>query len=318
MAYFLGVDAGGTKTEFLLGDERGELGRVRSGSIKRLRSDAETAARHLEGALAELAALTGVPALAVTRSCVGAAGSTVPLVAGWIREAFGRQVGGDLVLVGDVEIALDAAFQGGRGVLVLAGTGSNVAGRGSARGTHPDGSIVTAGGWGPAVADEGSGHFLGIEGVRRALRAIDEERPTLLLEAIQKHWQLTGIDELLERANATTAPDFSQLAPLVVECAAQGDVVAVEVIRRAGEELAALAVLVIKRLRRAEAASGGNSFVVPPVAFAGSILGKVALAREAVIEALRRSYPEIEIRETAVDPVQGALWRARQELGTKD
>ncbi len=36
---------------------------------------------------------------------------------------------GELILLGDVEIALDAAFHGGAGVLVLAGTGSNVAGR---------------------------------------------------------------------------------------------------------------------------------------------------------------------------------------------
>ena len=42
MGYFLGVDAGGTKSEYLLGDEMQELGRVRGGTIKRMKASGET------------------------------------------------------------------------------------------------------------------------------------------------------------------------------------------------------------------------------------------------------------------------------------
>ncbi len=112
MAYFLGVDAGGTRTTFLLADEGHELGRVVAGSIKRLRREEGATQQNLSNALNELATLTGVPMLSVTRCCVGASGTTAPLVADWITEAFCPLVGGEFVLVEDVEIALDAAISG--------------------------------------------------------------------------------------------------------------------------------------------------------------------------------------------------------------
>ena len=44
MAYFLALDIGGTKTDYLLADETRELARVRTPTIKRMRTDASTAA----------------------------------------------------------------------------------------------------------------------------------------------------------------------------------------------------------------------------------------------------------------------------------
>jgi glucosamine kinase len=307
LAYFLGVDAGGTKTEFLLGDESRELARVQSGSIKRLRRDEAVTEQNLDYALSELAAKSGVSMLSVTGCCVGASGSTAPLVSEWITNAFRPRVGGELLLVEDVDIALDAAFHGGRGVLILAGTGSNVAGRGK------DGHIVTAGGWGPALSDEGSGFFLGLDALRRGFRALDQGRTTMLLETIQSYWGLSSLGDLVEYANANPAPEFSALAPLVIACAMQGDEVAAEVVRHSGEELATLAAIVIERIRTTEEGLG-LKFAMLPVALAGSILEKVPRSRHALEEALNQLYPNTKILASSVDPVQGALWRARQAV----
>jgi len=303
MAYFLGVDAGGTKAEFVLGDETRELGRARMGTLKRMKTDAETAEANLRNALEAIEEVTGVAAGAVTRTCVGTAGETVPLVTAWLREAFARHVGGELVLVGDVEIALDSVFAGRRGVLVLAGTGSNVAGRTAA------GEVLRAGGWGPALADQGSGQFLGLEGLRRGFLARDEGRPTWLLEAARRFWRLGSVEELVEYANANPAPDFSRLAPGVVALGEQGDAVAREVVEQGGRDLAMLAGLVIERMR----ARDGAGFGVPEVAVAGSILERVAGVRQAMIGELRRRYPGIAVLEKPADPAAGALWRARRE-----
>ena len=46
-------------------------------------------------------------------------------VDGW----WGRWLGGEIIVCGDDEIALDAAFGGGPGILVIGGTGSAVVGR---------------------------------------------------------------------------------------------------------------------------------------------------------------------------------------------
>lgn len=301
MAFFLGVDAGGTKTQYVLGDDERVLGRVQGGTIKRMRADAETTTHNLEKALADLTSLTGISMPAVTRTCIGAAGITVPLVTDWMREAFGRRVGGSLVLVGDVEIALDAAFFGGPGVLVLAGTGSNIAGR------SVSGRLTTAGGWGPALADQGSGHRIGFQALRDTFLALDEERSTELLPEILKLWNLPDATALIAYANRIPAPDFSRLAPLVAACAERGDAVAEGVLSREASELAHLVLIVINRLRR-EAPSADW---LPEVAFTGSIVERVAPVRNGIVGNIKKQLPLVKDMPGVVDPALGALWRAR-------
>jgi N-acetylglucosamine kinase-like BadF-type ATPase len=305
MQHFLGVDAGGTKTTFVLGDANRELARVQTGTIKRMKADAETAEANLRNGLDELGAKTGIDSAEIVRCCIGTAGETVPLVVDWLRETFARHVGGALIIVGDVEIALDSAFFGKRGVLVLAGTGSNVAGRAAT------GEIVTAGGWGPALADQGSGHFLGLEGLRRGFLAIDQRRATRLLDLALEFWKLGSVGELIQFANANPAPEFSKLAPLVVAAAERGDAVAKEVVEQGGTDLAMLAGLVIEHIRELEGGTRAE-FQVPAVAFAGSVLERAVPVRDALIAELRRLYSGITVSDKPADPPAGALWRARQ------
>ncbi len=305
MAYFLAVDAGGTKTEFLLATEDRELARARTGTIKRVNADAATAEKNLDEALAQLQRSTGVSMTQVERTCVGTSGDTVPLVTEWLQQSFRARVSGPLLLVGDVAIALDAAFAGGRGVLALAGTGSNAA----ARDGH--GTIITAGGWGPMLADQGAGHWIGMEALRRGFLARDEQRPTQLLEAARKLWNLPTEDALIEFANTQPATQYgAQLAPEVVACAAQGDAVAIEILKRGGADLAYLVALLIERMRKAELTNSADRFEVPAVAFAGSILAKVEPVRVSLQQFLRSKYPGIRFIEEPADPVRGALWRA--------
>jgi N-acetylglucosamine kinase-like BadF-type ATPase len=302
MSYFLAVDVGGTKTDYVLADETRTLARVRSGTIKRLRIDEATASANLEWALCQLAIDSGVRMKEVTQTCVGTAGETVSLVTDWLRQSFGKRVGGKFLLLGDVEIALDAAFHGASGVLVMAGTGSNVAGRASS------GELTTAGGWGPALADQGSGYRIGQEALRTLFLAHDEGRSSLLLPAVLKFWQLDTLDSLVACANTFPAPDFSRLTELVLRSAEQGDEVAMSVLRQQGEELGHLVRLVIRRLKFMN-----QSNWVPTLAFTGSIIEKVLPVRTALIHLVRTEFPDLQAMAGVVDPIDGALWRARKE-----
>ena len=302
MALFLALDAGGTKTDYVLAADNRTLARVRGGTIKRMRAGAPDALANLEKALGELAERSEVSLREVTRCCVGTAGDSVPLVVDWLRAEISTRVGGELLIVGDVEIALDAAFRGEPGVLVLSGTGSNVAGRG------PDGTISTTGGWGPLLADQGSGHRIGHEALRAIFLAKDEGRESNLLDEVMRFWRLERLEHLIEYANRIPAPDLSQLSPLVVRCAEMGDVVADNVLRSQGRELGYLVRLLIRRLR---AVSGHVSFV-PEIAFAGSIMERVPQVRDALLADVRSEFPSVSTKEGIVDPVEGALWRARE------
>ena len=109
--YFLAVDAGGTKAEFLLADDSAELARVRVGSIKVLNTAPEIAAENFAHAVQQLEQLSGVSLTGVNRTCIGTAGFSAPSVIAWLREQHGSRIAGELILCGDEEIALDAAFQ---------------------------------------------------------------------------------------------------------------------------------------------------------------------------------------------------------------
>jgi N-acetylglucosamine kinase-like BadF-type ATPase len=301
MSFFLAMDVGGTKTDYVLADETHELARVRTGTIKRMRTDAETATRNLDSALCELTAMSGVSMQSIVRTCVGTAGESVPLVVDWLRHAIAPRVSGELLVLGDVEIALDAAFPQESGVLVLAGTGSNVAGRMS------DGTLMTSGGWGPALADQGSGQKIGLESLRASFLAKDEGRPTRLLQDVMDFWHLTSLDLLVEYANNIPPPDYSRLTELVLRAAESGDEVAAEVLKREGESLAHLVGIVMQRLQKATA----DPEWPPPLAFAGSIMEKVLPVREALISSVEREFGNIRTVAGIVDPVAGAVWHAR-------
>lgn len=301
MSLFLAIDSGGTKTRCLLADETRVLARATTGSVKLQRvAEAEATAR-LRAMLEEVAQTAGVRLTDVTRTCVGLAGFSIDAVRVWGEREIGSIVGGELVLLGDEEIALEGAFQGGPGILVIAGTGSIVMGRGA------DGAIYNAGGWGPALADEGSGHWIGSEALRAGFWAKDRGIATALLTEIGEFWGAASLGELVGMANARPAPDFAALTPVVVKCADAGDELAIAVLERGGTELAESVALVALKMKE----SGALDEI--GVAYTGSVLEHVAQVRAAMVAALKTTAPETRVMDGAVDALAGALWRARNK-----
>jgi N-acetylglucosamine kinase-like BadF-type ATPase len=311
MGFYLGIDAGGSKTECVLADETRVLARAATGTVKLMRVSEEEATARLCGMLEGVAATAGVSLGEVSRSCFGLAGVSSAAVRAWAAKAMGQIAGGELIVCGDEEIALEAAFARGPGILVVAGTGSNAIGR------SVSGDLFGAGGGGPVLGDEGSGTWIGLEAIRAALRAQDRIGlggvSTCLLREIERHWEVGSLSELVALANRRgdgggPAPDFATLAPVVARCAEQGDSLAAGVLERAGEELAGLVALVFHKMT----ADAGGTGAEIGVAFTGSVLSEIAAVRAAMVARLEVSLPAARVREPAVDPLNGALWRARQ------
>jgi N-acetylglucosamine kinase-like BadF-type ATPase len=322
MSYFLAIDSGGTKTQCLLADETRVLARATAGTVKLMRVGEPEATARLQAMLAEVAAAAGVPLNHISRTCFGLAGIGSPAVRTWASRVLSSSVSGELLICGDEEIALDAAFAGGPGILVVAGTGSNAIGRTNA------GETFGTGGWGPVLGDEGSGHWIGLEAIRSALCAHDRERlsgmdsgqtaidSTSLLREIERHWKLNSLGELVAYANRRgdcdhPAPEFASLAPIVARCAEQGDTLATEVLNRAGVELAELVALVYSKMAAAPVLTLTASPVIG-VAFTGGVLTHIARVRAAMTARLAVLLPTACVRQSPVDPLEGALWRARR------
>jgi N-acetylglucosamine kinase-like BadF-type ATPase len=220
-----------------------------------------------------------------------------------MRQILSQYASGEIVVCGDEEIALDAAFPGAAGVLAMAGTGSNVMGRTS------HGEMLNVGGWGPALGDQTSGHWIGHQALRLACRARDFGQPTQILDRVIKYWSAETIEEVVNIGNRTPPPDFSQLAPLIVECAEQGDAVALQVLELGGRLLGEDTVEAFRHVRNLD-----PDAPLPGIAFTGSILEKIGFVRQSMIDTIRRTLPSAHILPDAVDPIQGALWRARQVI----
>jgi len=223
----------------------------------------------------------------------------LPEVAGVVRRLVSEFVSGEVAVVGDMVIAMEAAFGGGPGVIVIAGTGSIAYGRNSA------GQTARAGGWGFAISDEGSGHWIGRSAVAATMRAYDEAadvRSSGLLDNIMKSWGISSREQLVVAANKS--PDFAALLPAVLSAADAGDATARIVLTHAGGELATLAGIVIARLfgkRRAV-----------PVAVSGGVFGNSATVRQVFGKRVRAAYPHASLNTTVIDPVKGALALARK------
>lgn len=301
MAYFIGIDAGGTKTRCVVADDTKMLGRADCGSIKLMRVGEAEATARLRRLLEDAAAAAGVSLQEITRSCVGIGGFSIPAVREWCSTQMKAMVSGEVEVCGDEEIALDAAFKGGPGILVVSGTGSIFIGRSA------DGTMYRAGGWGPALADEGSGWWIGSEAARSGFWAMDRDIKTNLLTEIQNFWGLHSLGELVEKANDRPGPDFAALVPLVVRCAESGDEMAQAVLERAGTDLAEWVALVAVKMMET---SGENTDPIG-VAYVGSILEHVTKVRQAMVHALAESAPQVYVLEGAVNAPEGALWRAR-------
>ncbi len=86
----------------------------------------------LVAALRQACARPTIAPTQIERTCVGIAGGALPEIAAVVRQLLSEFVAGEVAVVGDMVIAMEAAFGGGPGVIVIAGTGSIAYGRNSA------------------------------------------------------------------------------------------------------------------------------------------------------------------------------------------
>ena len=300
MGIFLGIDGGGTKTTCVIGDETSVLGSGTAAGSNVVRLGEAKAREALSAAILEACAAANITPTQISRTCVGLAGAGRSEISKLVRRLLGELVSGEIYVVGDMVIALQAAFGDGPGVMVIAGTGSMAYGR------NVYGNTLRAGGWGFSIFDEGSGHWIGRSAIAAIMRDYDEtgEENSVLMDNIKKSWGLTSREQLVLAANASPSPDFAGLLPAVLSAADSGDAVARSILTQAGTELARLAKIVIRRLF--------SEADKVPVAMTGGVFSNCALVREVFYNSLRSEYPNCPVNLTVIEPVQGALELARK------
>jgi len=153
----------------------------------------------------------------------------------------------DLVITSDAEIAMEGALNGNNGIITIVGTGS--IGLAKYSNNQP---IVRCGGWGIELDDEGSGAWVGREGITAVVRSLDGRSiKTSLTNKLKNEIPRFDINE--PRTIVSSYNDklfeYQNITPLVMECAAENDEVCKDIIQRAAKHLAELPFSLIKNFK---------------------------------------------------------------------
>ncbi len=293
--HVLGIDAGGTKTVAILADADGRiLGEGRAGAAN-LQTEGELEVeKTLHTAIEN--ATDGQP-VTVAAVCLGMAGVDRQDDAGVIRGVM-RRLGfrSNPLIVNDALIALVAGAGSSPGVVVISGTGS------IAYGVSQHGVAARAGGWGPTLADEGSGYWIGRRALAAVMRDADGRGPqTDLSRLVLSHFSLPKPEGLV--AEIYHQPQgrrvIASLAGVVDRAREDGDPVAIDIMSQAADELALAASSVITRLEMR-----GEPF---PLLLAGGMLKEGTWLASDIRRRMAEVAPRATVSPLTNEPAMGAV-----------
>jgi N-acetylglucosamine kinase-like BadF-type ATPase len=267
----LAVDAGGSSTDFILTDLAGR--RIASAVTK----GANVTSLGVDAACRVLA--NGIRDLLIQgRSSVDAVHTAVFGIAGIDREPHRTDMGEWLALalprsqtliVTDVELVIAAGTPRGMGLGIVSGTGSVALAREST------GRTIKVGGRGPIQGDPGSGYAIGLAAIERGLLPAESESPARI----------------------------AALVPKVAAAADEGDIIAIDILRTAGHDLAEQAAQAIIQI--------GWLSTMTPCALGGGVIVHVARVREAFVASSRARHLLFGPQTLVARPVEGAVKLAR-------
>lgn len=298
MTTYLGIDAGGTRTTVLLARDTGVIARASGGPGAVRPGRALVTATRIAATARQ--ALTEARLLAADVLVVGAAGAGRDPERSELRDGLRNERLAERVMVlGDLDIAIEAAFGSGPGVVLISGTGSVAVGR------TADGTVHRRGGYGWQIGDEGGGFAISRAALAAIARAHDGRGPeTSLTKTLLAATPLKEFDQLIRWTVSADPSEIAALAPIVFQGAAQGDPVAHQIVNGAAEDLAQLASSLLgvfgPKKQVGLALSGGN-------------LAPDRGLRAPLMERLKK-IPRFAVRQEEIVPAEGALAIARKQV----
>ncbi len=296
MTVLVGADVGGSSTVAAVMVEDQEVSRV-TGAGAAVRPGRAMASGSVIGAVVR-DALNRAGLLRADVLVVGAAGVGREDDRNVLRDALRLEDLADaLRVVTDHEIAFEAAFGEGPGILLLAGTGSICVSR------RPDGRVGRQGGYGWLVGDQGGGYDLARAALRAAGLAFDGRGPsTSLVERLMEQTRAKDFDGLVRWSVGAGTSEVASLTRALFGAAEAGDAVAQTILTEGAAKLAAHVTALAK--------DWPEDARPAPVALGGGLL-RGATYRTLVARQVSETAG-LDLFTEPVDPVAGALVLARR------
>jgi N-acetylglucosamine kinase-like BadF-type ATPase len=304
----LGMDGGGTKTDFVLIDRDGRVtAQHRESGAYHLQIGVEGLREVMGRGLATIFGRLAISGEEIEHAffglpAYGEDNSMQPRLDAMPAEFLGHRryrCGNDMVSTWAGSLA------GEEGIGVVAGTGSIGYGERAGR-------TARAGGWGEFFSDEGSAYWIAMRGLNAFSRMADGRMPRGPLHGIVlRAFGLTKELELCAYLAAGEGPTRDRIAsfsPLVAQAADAGDEQALAIFDAAGSELAAIAASVRTSLdfRRGERV---------PLSYSGGVFE----TGERILAPFRRSLKDhsadFDLRKPLLPPGAGAALYAARDSG---
>lgn len=287
MKYFAGIDGGGTKTTLLVRSEnqdteyRNVYGAFNINSI-----GIEGLSSVMDSIISDLKKLG--ECLYLTIGAAGVSNSDM-------REIVHKKLieaDIDYKLVGDHEIALEGAHGGGPGIAVIAGTGSICFGKGE------NGLLCRTGGWGHIIGDGGSAYAIAKDAFAAVVKVLDGYgKKTILTKILSEKLSLNDRDDYVHFIYSGDKSTIASIAPLVCEAYAEGDEIAIEIIRNNAFSL-------FEALQGVKKKTGLKKAYV---SFFGGLLDKETPFRREFLKDIEDNDSLIEYRRPIFDAATGAV-----------
>ncbi|AKU14724.1 N-acetylglucosamine kinase [Luteipulveratus mongoliensis] len=304
----LAIDAGNSKTDVALVSVDGTLlGTVRGGGFRPHLVGARAAVRTLVPLVEDVRRAAGEVEICHVAACLANADLPVEheaLDAAIRDEAWAPST----EVVNDTFALLHAGTETGVGVAVICGAGTNCSG------VLADGTVARFFAVGTISGDWGGGGFLWQEAMWWAARAEDGRGPdTALRTALPSHLGLSTMAELIEAVHLDKIAEHDRmsLTPVLFKVADGGDQVAIDLVRRQGQEIVALAAAAIRRLDAVDEP-------LDVVLGGGVLTSRNPLLLKEIRLRLAEQAPHAVPRVVATPPVLGAARLGLRRVGAPD
>jgi N-acetylglucosamine kinase-like BadF-type ATPase len=306
MSRFVGINAGGSKTDFVLTDfDLNILYSSNSYPCNMKKEGTQKAIALLESIINKIFSDGKVKPDEITGICAGFAGGGRTADADAVRNGFQlllKEKFGivpQVIITTDALITLEGAFTGKEGVVLIAGTGSILYAKDNRDIFH------RAGGFGRIIGDEGSGYSIGRKGLAAAAKSLDSRAKENVLTRILKEKYAVDSSESLIRKIYEEGFEVSEFAPFVIGGAESGDEICVKITDEESDEL----VLHLKAIKN----YFGPSF---RLCLSGGIITTENYFAGLVKEKISSRFTNIEIIQPEMSPELGAALLIKKKSGS--
>jgi len=301
MNLFFGIDGGGTHSRITVIDEKNNiLYKGENGCMNIHAIDKTTVEANLSTLIKEMLLELQAESKDFSSGCLGSAGldsiSEKLYFKNFITDKLNFSC--PLFLCNDSIVALAGGLEKTEGFILISGTGA------IASALRKNGSSVRAGGWGHILGDEGSGYWIGCQGIIRGIHSSERrDRASVLPDRIRSFYSVDSFRELFPFVYTSfDKAKIADFAKIVFEEASLGDEICKNILQNAEDSLVSLCVSVYDQSATIE-----NKELV----FSGGILEHEPEFCKILAEKCMQKMPDLKIIKRRNDPAFGASLLAK-------